>query len=78
MAKAIEWLRKTESKLPERIRDVRVDRLPNRRMRDAVVIDFTGDGDQGSIQVVLERDTGELLRTTHARPKGTTKSENGA
>jgi hypothetical protein len=54
---AIEWLRKFEPKLPDRIRDVTIDRLPERRVRDAVVIDFDSDADRGSIQVLLERDT---------------------
>jgi len=67
--KAIEWLRKLEPRIPERIRDVTVDRLPKRRVRDAVVIDFESDDDIGSIQVTMERDTGKMIGTKHAPPK---------
>jgi hypothetical protein len=63
--KAIEWLRKMEPKLPERVRDVTVDRLPKRCVRDAVVIDFTTDEHHGAIRVVMERDTGAFIGTTH-------------
>jgi hypothetical protein len=68
-AKAIEWLRKIEPKMPERIRSVTVDRLPKRRVRDAVVIDFSSDDNIGTIQVVVERETGKIIGTSHSPPK---------
>jgi hypothetical protein len=76
ITKAIEWLRKIEPRMPERIRDVTVDRLPKRRVRDAVVIDFSSEADCGTIQVVIERDTGAIIGTSHAPPKGKPKDEN--
>jgi hypothetical protein len=76
LAKAIEWLRKWESRLPERVRDVTVDRLPKRRIRDAVVIDFESDDNRGKIRITLDRDTGEMLGASHAPP--TKKSDDHA
>ena len=71
--KAIEWLRKFESKLPDQVHDVTVDRLPKRRLRDAVVIEFSSDEDRGKIQIVLERDNGTLIGATHTPPKSRQK-----
>jgi hypothetical protein len=76
ITKAIEWLRKFDSHLPEQIHDVTVDRLPKRRLRDAVVIDFTSEEDRGTIQVVLERETGALIGATHTPPKSRQKDSN--
>lgn len=69
--KAIESLRKLEPRMRtnERVRDVTVDRLPKRRVRDAVVIDFESDDNNGSIQVTMERDTGKMIWAHHAPPK---------
>ncbi len=69
IARAIEWLRKFEPRMPDRLRGVTAERLPKRRVRDAVVIDFTSDEDRGRIQVVMERDTGDLIGVTHCPPK---------
>jgi hypothetical protein len=69
-AKAIDWLRRIEPRMPDRLRGVTADRLPKRRVCEAVVIDFTSDEDRGSIQVVMERDSGDLIGVTHSPPKG--------
>ncbi len=73
LGKAIELLRKLEAKLPDNVRDVTVDRLPKRRLRDAVVIDFSSEEDRGSIQIVLERETGALIGASHVPPKARQK-----
>ena len=69
--KAMEALRKLEPQMQrhERIRGVTVDRLPKRRVRDAVVINFKSDEDVGSIEVTMERDTGKMIGAKHAPPK---------
>ena len=69
LTKAMELLRELEPDLPEEIRDVTVDRLPIRRFRDAVVIDFSSDMDRGTIQLTLEKDTGAFIAGSHTRPK---------
>jgi hypothetical protein len=78
VAKAIEWLRRFEAKMPDRLRGVTTDRLPKRRVREAVVIDFTSDDDRGSIRVVMERDTGDLIEASHSPPKANKADDNGA
>ena len=69
LSKALEALRKLEPRMPEQVRDVTVDRLPKRQVRDAVVIDFKSDENVGSIQVTMERDTGQMIGVKHAPPK---------
>jgi len=71
LTKAIEVLRKLQPQMKsDRIRDVTVDRLPKRRVRDAVVIDFESDENVGKIQVTMERDTGEMINAKYVPPKG--------
>ena len=67
--KAIEWLRKIESHLDEPICNLKVDRLPKTRFRDAVIIDFESDDKIGSIRVFIERDTGNIVEAHHTPPK---------
>jgi hypothetical protein len=69
ITKAEEWLRKIEREMPECMRDGSVDQMPKRQVRDAVVIDFSSDEDIGTIQVVMERDTGAPIGATHTPPK---------
>ncbi|MBI5686453.1 MAG: hypothetical protein HZC54_15380 [Verrucomicrobia bacterium] len=76
LAKAIECLRGFTRVAPDPIRDVTVDRLPKRRFRDAVVIDFSSDEDRGKIQIVLERDTGATISVTHSPPKFRQEKQN--
>src|SRR5262249_2645761 len=71
VTKAVEWLQRFESKMPDRLHGVTADRLPKRRIRDAVVIDFTSDEDRGSIRVVMERETGDLIESSHSPPRAT-------
>ena len=68
VAQAIEWFRQIEPKMPDHIRRVTVDQLPKWRVRDAVVIDFSSDEDLGRIEVMMERDTGDLIAVSHAPP----------
>ena len=69
LAKAIERLRIIEPMMTERMRDVTAARLPKRRFRDAVVIDFSSDENRGTIQVVMERETGAVIGTQFVPPK---------
>jgi hypothetical protein len=73
IAKAIEWLRRIEREMPDGMLGGSVDKMPKRQVRDAVVIDFSSDEDIGTIQVVMERDTGAPIGATHTPPK--TKNE---
>jgi len=74
--KAIEWLGRLEPTMPDSIRGVTPDRLPKRRLRDAVVIDFTSDEERGSIRVVMDRETGDLIETSHSPPRTRTGDDN--
>jgi len=56
-------------RMQEGVCDVTVDRLPKRRVRDAVVIDFESDENVGRIQVTMERDTGKMIGSKYAPPK---------
>ncbi len=69
VAKAIECLRKIEPELPDGLRDISVDQLPKRRIRSAVVINFSSDENRGSIEVFMDRDTGALIAVSHTPPR---------
>ena len=69
VTKAIKWLRKIERHFSDGVRYVPVDRLPKRRVRDAVVIDFYSDENGGSTQVVMERETGIVIEAGHTPSK---------
>ena len=70
IAKAIGWLRKIEPELPDHLRFVTVDQLPKRRIRTAVIIDFSSDEERDGIEVWMEPDTGDLIGVSHTPLKG--------
>jgi hypothetical protein len=41
---------------------VQLSRLPNIRLRQAVVVSFEGDPSDGRIEVILDRESGELVQ----------------
>ena len=74
LAKAIERLRAMEARrkdVPEELRAVTVDTLPKRRIRDAVVIDFERDEAGGRIQIVMDREAGDMISATYNPGKDT-------
>ena len=69
LSKAIKAIERLDGHMPESLRNVTVERLPKRRFREAVVIDFEGDEGGGTIQVTIERDTGEIIGMALTPPK---------
>lgn len=68
LAKAIKKLRTLEKRrkdVPDKLRTVTVDQLPKRRVRDAVVIDFERDEKGGRIQIVMDRESGDMIAATY-------------
>jgi hypothetical protein len=72
ITKAIEKLRALEARrkdVPERLRTVTVDRLPERCIRDAVIIDFEGGEVGGRIQISMDRESGEMIWANYSPAK---------
>jgi len=70
--KAVEKLRAKEALLtnfPERLRTVRIDSLPLRHIRDAVIIYFEGEANAGQIRAYLDRETGDMIEAQYSPPK---------
>ncbi len=72
IAKAVERLRVFErlaDKVPRKIKGLNVDALPRRTVREAVVIYFESDPDDGHIEVVVDSRSGEVIETKFIPPK---------
>jgi hypothetical protein len=72
ISKAVKRLRLLESRCAERpspLQDVSVDLLPNRRIRDAVVIYFECDDSPAKIQVFMDRESGDMISGGYFPPK---------
>ncbi len=70
--RAVEKLRMLEERrknVPEKLRTVTVDQLPKRRVRDAVVIDFEREQGGGRIQILMDRESGDMISATYNPPK---------
>jgi hypothetical protein len=75
LAAAVDRLRKVEGalgragdKVSALIRRLKVDEMPLRTIRDAVVIQFEAHDDRGRIEVVMDSQTGEMIGHKYLPP----------
>jgi hypothetical protein len=71
----VDRLRKSErsferlgDKVSPEVRRLKVDDMPRRTIRDAVVIQFEADDDRGRIEVVIDSHTGEMIESRFFPP----------
>jgi len=76
LAAAVDRLRKTErtferfgDKVSQDVLRLKVDEMPKRTIRDAVVICFEADDNRGRIEVVMDSQTGEMIANKFIPPK---------
>jgi hypothetical protein len=72
--KAVERLRKVEGlfersdKVPSEMRRLKADEMHKRTIREAVFIRFEADDNRGSIELVMDRETGVMLANKFIPP----------